>query len=297
MKGCGESMPEAGIEEEKTVKMMISESVRTEKLGLKKEENEEPTRRDIKRKGVVVSERDLELFEWVAKHRFSTKALLIERFYSEPKRLRDGAQASGQYGAVRLRAMIHQGYLRLSKYRVLREAPLLVSELGYRVLHGLGRLPDYRTLPDMDIENFEHDVWVQKLHIAFERDYGCKSWVTERAMKLAQEARALPYLPDGRFYGADGQPWNLEVERTPKRLDRLKEVLAVRAQSSKKTRVLYVLDRRFSDFYRAQMALTENPGVFCVTHFDELSRAFAIGDKRWISLAGLFGQSATRGME
>jgi hypothetical protein len=282
-------MPEAGIEEDKTVEMVISESVKTGKIGSKKEE-ETATSRDVKRSGVVVSERDLELFEWVAEHRFSTKALLIERFYSEPTRVRDGAKASGQYGAVRLRAMIGQGYLRPSKYRVLRESPLLVSDLGYRLLHGRGRVADYRALPDIDIENFEHDVWVQKLRIQFERDYGCKSWSTERAMKLAQQERQLPYLPDGRFYGSDDQPWNLEVERTPKRLDRLREVLGVRAEASRKSRVLYVLDRRFSDFYREQMALSQNPACFFVTHFDELERVSAVGRPGVsISLSTLFG--------
>jgi hypothetical protein len=217
------------------------------------------------------------LFEWVAEHRFSTKALLIERFYAEPSRVREGAKASGQYGAVRLRAMLREGYLKPSRYRVLREAPLLVSELGYRVLHGLGRVPEYRTLPDIDIENFEHDVWVQKLRIAFERDYGCKRWATERAMKLAQQEKQLPYIPDGRFYDAGGHAWNLEVERTPKRLDRLREVIGTRAEASRKSRVLYVLDRRFSDFYREQMALSVNPTCFYVAHFDDLNRVSCVG--------------------
>ena len=226
---------------------------------------------------MVVSERDLELFEWVAEHRFSTKTLLIERFYSEPTKLKEGAKASGQYGAVRLRAMVRQGYLKPSKYRIMREAPLLVSELGYRLLHGIGRVPDYRALPDIEIENFEHDVWVQRLRIAFEREHGCKSWSTERAMKLAQQDRQLPYIPDGRFYGHDGQAWNLEVERTPKRLDRLREVIGTRAEASRKSRVLYVLDRRFSDFYREQMAISVNPECFYVAHFDDLSRVSCVG--------------------
>ena len=83
--------------------------------------------------------------------------------------------------------------------------------------------------------------------------------------------------PDGRFYGVDGQPWNLEVERTPKRLDRLREVIGIRAEASRKSRVLYVLDRRFSDFYREQMAISVNPECFYVAHFDDLSRASCVG--------------------
>ncbi len=285
-------MPEAAIDEEKTVEMVV---LRTEEKGkegtgsgAENGDGEEKTK-ETKRPGVVVSERDLELFVWVAEHRFSTKALLIERFYSEPTKLKEGAKASGQYGAVRLRAMVRQGYLKPSKYRIMREAPLLVSELGYRLLHGIGRVPDYRALPDIEIENFEHDVWVQRLRLAFEREHGCKSWSTERAMKLAQQDRQLPYIPDGRFYGADGMPWNLEIERTPKRLDRLKEVLAVRAKTSKKTRVLYVLDRKFSEFYRAQMAVTESPATFHITHFDDLNTVH-IGGRDWAaaSLKNLF---------
>ena len=270
-------MPERETEEVKTEEIVIQRIGIGEKNSAGNEEEEEATGREKKRAGVVVSERDLELFEWVAEHRFSTKELLVERFYSEPTRLREGAQASGQYGAVRLRALVRQGYLKPSRYRILREAPLLVSDLGYRVLHGLGRVPDYRALPDIEVENFEHDVWVQRLRIAFEREHGCKNWSTERVMKLAQQDRQLPYIPDGRFYGVDGQPWNLEVERTPKRLDRLREVIGIRAEASRKSRVLYVLDRRFSDFYREQMAISVNPECFYVAHFDDLSRASCVG--------------------
>ncbi|MCC6811845.1 MAG: hypothetical protein IT381_30755 [Deltaproteobacteria bacterium] len=284
-------MPEAGAEKtEKIVQEVVVSGTAISTRSGANPANDDQQKTPAKRSGVVVSERDLDLFEWVAEHRFSTKELLVERFYSDPTKLRAGTQASGQYGAVRLRALLRDGYLRPSRYRILRVAPLLVSDVGYRLLHGLGRVPEYRALPDIDIENFEHDVWVQRLRIAFERDHGCKNWSTERALKLAQQERQLPYLPDGRFNSADGQAWNLEVERTPKRLDRLKELLSLRARTSRKTRVLYVLDRRFSEFYRAQMAVTENPAVFHIAHFDDLATAH-LGGNDWAatSIAQLFG--------
>lgn len=254
-----------------------------EEQSIEAESAEEPVRGRSRRPGVVISARDLELLSWVAEHRFSTKAILIERFYSEPSRLKEGAQASGQYGAVRLRMLIKQGYLRPSRYRILREAPLLVSDLGYKVLHGVGRLAEYRGFPDIDIENFEHDVWAQRCRIQLERDHGCHSWVTERAMKAMQQEKELPYLPDGRFLSSAGQAWNLEVERTPKRLDRLKNILDTRARASRRSKVLYVLDRRFSEFYRHLMSVTVNPGCFFATHFDDFANVLC-GSAGWRSL-------------
>src|SRR5258708_4260574 len=85
---------------------------------------------------IVLSERDLALFEWIAEHRFSTKQLLIDRFFSAPTRLRPGATKSGEYAAGRLKRLEHTGYLRRSRYRVLNESPLLLSEQGYALLHG-----------------------------------------------------------------------------------------------------------------------------------------------------------------
>lgn len=228
--------------------------------------------REKERRPIALGVRDLAILGWMAEHRFSTKELLVDRFYSSSTRIRPGAKPSGSYGSQRIGQLEREGYLRRSRYRVHSTAPLLLSDLGYRLLHGRELALGYHPLADLDIESFEHDVWAQRLRIAFERDLGCSRWRTERSLKMAAGKAGLPYVPDARFYSPNGQAWNLEVERTPKRADRLKTLLGERAQASRKSAILYVLDRRFSEFYRDQMAITPNPGVFFITHFDDLSR-------------------------
>ena len=227
-------------------------------------------------KGAVeISARDVEVLEWVCDHYFSTKGILLERFFAEAKFLTLGKQ-TGQYGSRRITKLEREGYLQPSRYRVLGQVPLLLSPLGYKLLHGQGRAVEHHPVSDIDIANFEHDVWVQRLRTKFELGYGAERWRPDRVLQRIQAEKKLPYVPDARFY-VGGQAWNLEVERTPKRKDRLKEILKVRAEGSSKTRVLYVLDRRFSDFYREHMAVTVNPGCFFITHFDDLEQAHWVG--------------------
>ena len=269
------------IEEEMTEKILVrigkEESGKGEVADVGDEEKgsgEEGRARGLG--AVEIGARDIELLEWVSDHYFSTKAVLLERFFAEAKGLTLGKK-TGQYGSRRITKFEREGYLRPSRYRVMGQVPLLLSGLGYKLLHGQGVATSHHHVPDIDIANFDHDVWVQRLRTRFEIGYGAERWLTDRVLQRIQAEKQLPYVPDARFYVGD-QAWNLEVERTPKRKDRLKEILEARAAGSKKTKVLYVLDRKFSDYYREKMAVTENPGCFYIAHFDDLETVFSVGD-------------------
>jgi hypothetical protein len=261
------------------MELMEEEEAKTEEIWIGKmgegKERKEGRVKAIGVGAVEITARDVEVLEWVCEHYFSTKAILLERFFGEPMFLTRGQQ-TGQYGSRRVTKLEREGYLQPSRYKVLGQVPLLLSPLGYKLLHGRERALAHHHIPDIDIANFEHDVWVQRLRTKFELGFGATRWKTDRLLQRIQSEKQLPYVPDGRFY-VGAQAWNLEVERTPKRKDRLREILKVRAEGSTKTRVLYVLDRRFSDFYREHMAVTVNPGCFFITYFDDLDQVHWVG--------------------
>ena len=277
-------------EDEKTEEILVLDGAERG-VGRGKKEN---GLKEKKAASIEIGARDVEVLQWVCEHYFSTKEILLGRFYAESKFLTVGQQ-TGQYGSRRVTKLLREGYLGPSRYRVLGAVPLLLAPIGYKLLHGQGLSIEHHPVPDIDIANFEHDVWVQRLRTMFELQYGATKWRTDRVLQRIQSEKKLPYVPDARFRIGE-QSWNLEVERTPKRKDRLKDLLKVRAEGSHKTRVLYVLDRRFSEFYREHMAVTVNPGCFFITHFDDLGTVHWVGnDGAALPLDKLFQVQTTVG--
>lgn len=234
-------------------------------------------RRQLWRAGVhTVTERDLSVLEWVAEHRFSTAELLIKACYSTPDPRRLGGKApSGTYGSVRIAKLIRDGFLTPSTYRIGKTVPLLLSQKGYNLLHGQGRVEWAQFIPEIGMATFEHECSIQRLRMLLRDKHGATSWNNERLMKQFRRDKALPYVPDARF-NAGGYEWVLELERTLKNSGRIKELLEVREKANKKTRMLYVMPRALMESFRAVISknyMTFPQGLYIVP-MEDLETAY-----------------------
>lgn len=203
-----------------------------------------PRARRGRRPGLTLSERDLDVLEWIAEHRWSTREILVEALYSEPnpEKMRPGKKPSGKYGRGRVAQLERAGFIHPSFIKIGSTVPLLLTPRGYDVLHGQGRVEWAHPFPDIDASRFSHEILVQKLRLALEK-FGAEQWLSERRLAQINRKDGLPYVPDARFH-APGGKFALEVERTLKAKKRLHEFLKVRAKSNQSTKMLYVLPER-----------------------------------------------------
>jgi hypothetical protein len=184
---------------------------------------------------------DLGVFEWLAEHRWSTRETLVEAFYSQPEswKLREGEKPSGAYGVQRITKLIRSGYLRQSKFRIGSVVPLLLTQVGYGVLHGQGMAEWAHHLEEIDPATLEHERIAQALRLQLEA-LGVTGWMTERNLSWANRAKGLQFVSDAQF-DSGGYRWCLEVERRLKSKERRSQGFAVRARASNTVRYLYVI--------------------------------------------------------
>lgn len=189
-----------------------------------------------------VTDSDLDVLQWVAEQRWSTKEVLVRSVYAkpDPKRLNGAAKPSGAYGLQRIQKLIRSGYLEASRFRVGQTVPLLLTPTGYALLHGQGRVEWAHHFPDLNPAMFEHELLLQELRIQLEQ-LGATVWQGERELAWVNRVEGLPFVSDARFR-AGGWVWHLEVERTLKSKDRRIKSAEVRAKLN--DRYLYVVPER-----------------------------------------------------
>lgn len=195
-----------------------------------------------RRPGFTLSQRDLDVLEWIAVHRWSTQAILLDAFFAkpDPSKVKKGRKPTGKYGRERLWALEREGYIQPSRYRVGSVVPLLVSPRGYNLLHGQGRVEWAHSFPDIDSSRFEHELLIQTLRLKLEGlRAGVMEWKSERQLSWVNRVKHLPFVPDAQFK-AGGRTWNLEVERTLKSKKRRQKGVDVRAKYYDE-RFLYVV--------------------------------------------------------
>lgn len=214
--------------------------MREEETNATRTPREAPRARRGRRPGFTISQRDLDVLEWIAVQRWSTQAILLEAFFSkpDPEKVQAGRKPSGKYGRERLWALEREGYIQPSRYRVGLVVPLLVSPRGYGLLHGQGRVEWAHPFPDIDAARFEHELLIQTLRLKLER-LGVKEWRSERQLSWVNRVKHLPFVPDAEFT-AGGRTWNLEIERTLKSKERRKKGFEARAKHNNE-RFLYVI--------------------------------------------------------
>ena len=221
-----------------------------------------PDARRGRRPGLTLSERDLDVLEWIAEHRWSTRELLVDALYSEPnpEKMRAGVVPSGKYGRERVAKLERAGFIHPSFIKIGTTVPLLLTPRGYDVLHGQGRAEWAHPFPDIDASRFSHEILLQRLRIVLGK-MGASSWICERRLSQMNRRSGLPYVPDARFE-AGGRKFALEFERTLKAKKRLHEFLKVRAKSNQHTKMLYVLPERLLASFRK--AITDSWSEFSV---------------------------------
>lgn len=196
-------------------------------------------RKQLWRPGVhTITERDLDVLQWVAEERFSTAELLVRACFSspDPKRLQ-GKAASGTYGNVRIAKLVRDGFLTPSQYRLGKTVPLLLSLKGYSVLHGQGRVEWAQFIPEVSLGTIEHELLIQDLRLKLTQ-LGATNWRCERFLSWRNRASELRFVPDAKF-DAGGFGWNLEIERSLKSKKRRREALELRSRIDE--RFLYVV--------------------------------------------------------
>ena len=247
------------------------------KRGRPKKLQQGEKRKQVWRSGVhTITDRDIAVLEWVAEHRFSTAELIIKACYSkpDPKRLK-GKAPSGTYGSVRIAKLVHDGFLTASTYRIGKTVPLLLSQKGYNLLHGIGRVEWAQFIPEIGMATFEHECWIQRLRILFEDKHGATNWNSERLLKQFRRDKSFPYVPDARFT-AGGHAWVLELERTQKNSGRIKELLEIREKANKKTRMVYVMPQAMIETFReviSKNVMTFPQGLYIVP-MEDLETAY-----------------------
>ena len=230
-----------------------------------------PKTRRGRRPGLTLSGRDLEVLEWIAEHRWSTRELIIEALYSKPnpEKMRPGVVPSGKYGRGRVAELERAGFIHPSVIKIGATVPLLLTPKGYDILHGQGRAEWAHPFPDIDASRFSHELLLQRLRITLVK-LGAESWLSERRLSQINRRNGLPYVPDARFE-AGGRKFALEFERTLKAKKRLHEFLKVRAKSNQQTKMLYVLPARLVEPFQKAIADTWSqfaPGLYVLTAED-----------------------------
>lgn len=230
-----------------------------------------PGRRRGRRPGLALSERDIEVLEWIAAHRWSTREILLGALYSnpDPSKMQPGRKPSGKYGNERLAKLERAGFIHPSFIRIGKTVPLLLTPKGYDVLHGQGRAMWAHPFPDIDAARFAHELLVQRLRIHLE-GFGAHAWQTERRLAQLNRQQKLAYVPDSNFE-ASGRRFALEVERTLKAKKRLHEFLKIRAKWNTHTKMLYVIPERLMEPFTKAISDSYSrfaPGLYILTEED-----------------------------
>lgn len=230
-----------------------------------------------------LTETDLGVFEWLAEHRWSTRETLVEAFYSQPEswKLREGEKPSGAYGVQRITKLIRSGYIRQSKFRIGSVVPLLLTQVGYGVLHGQGMAEWAHHLEEIDPATIEHERIAQALRLRLEA-LGVTGWMTERHLSWANRAKGLQFVSDAQF-DSGGYRWCLEVERRLKSKERRSQGFAVRARASGTVRYLYVIPAAILGAIRESMKLQDfESGLYVWRESDFRARKAVV----WSSFPG-----------
>lgn len=191
---------------------------------------------------VVLSERDLGIFEWLLDMKFSDVGVLDEKFFGGESKNLGGAR-------TRLRKLERAGYLKaMAGYDGTVKKYYLATE---KALYSLkSRYPE-KILPSVLRQirpaTFDHDLKVLKLRMKLESLGRATNWESERVVrkKLFLMGKKLPndLIPDGIYQNKIGKRVAFEMEIAPKTLKRYESKISeyVKAMSSEEPFFDYTL--------------------------------------------------------
>ncbi len=165
----------------------------------------------LKKKFVLLQDRDLSVFRWVAEQKFATRGQIARQFF--PNERADAARPD-RVCYRRLLLLCKFGFLETRHVRTDAEQFYQVGKAGLSELAHRGEDP-LPYIGSIDLKNFEHDQRVTDVRIEL-AELGAKDWKSERRIK-AEKTRGR--WPDALFTLGENR-CALEMELSLKRLER-----------------------------------------------------------------------------
>lgn len=203
--------------------------------------------------GIILSERDLDIIEFILEMKFSNVQHVFERFF---KTTLSGAPAKSQEWAVRRLQQLERFGLLKGTYAFSERAKFYLGTLkGYRIVLNK-RFYKEAVKPSQSIDHatFVHDKLIIQARIMLENSGRATNWVSDRHLRshinLFSDLKAYA-IPDGIYINPEGQKVAFEMERSKKTKEDYRKkisryVAIMRVQDAKLRlfdRVLYVCEK------------------------------------------------------
>ncbi|WP_413578533.1 replication-relaxation family protein [Bdellovibrio sp. HCB290] len=196
-----------------------------------------------KSRSVVLTDRDLNILEYILEMKFSSVQDVFEIFF---KINQFGNEAASTRAAVaRLQQLTKSGYLNGIHSFSERRKYYLTTQKGYRSLCERRPNKEYiQPVQSIDHRTFNHDKLVLEARIALENKRAARNWISDRRLRSNKDlAGGLTNhaVPDGIFINPEGQRVALELEYTSKsrsdHIEKIKRYVMMMRSESPTTKV------------------------------------------------------------
>ncbi len=153
---------------------------------------------------MIITKRDTEILRLCLEQKFLLLRHIARKFF--PK-----SRSIYKVPARRVNLLMKHGYLRAIKPRVGHETLYLTTARGVSHLKSQELSSGLRTVENVDLKTYDHDVWVTDVRIIMEQ--APFDWTSERILRKRAERCKVP---DGVLTSADHHSFFVEVERTLK---------------------------------------------------------------------------------
>lgn len=227
---------------------------------------------------IKITERDLNILEFIGDMKFSDLDSIYQKFFSQTKL---GTSKSNWWARERMGLLKKHGLISSVRILFSSDSYFLVTELGYKVLCQMRPSESFvRPLLEIDIRTFEHDRCVLTSRLALEKSGRALKWMSERRLKSESAfLKGLPrqYQPDAIYWNKFGEPVAFELENSEKTKSRYEKKVRKYVEIMRdfeKTdqffkRTLFVVRKNSVNKQLTEMT-SRYQGLFLVTSFEEL---------------------------
>lgn len=183
--------------------------------------------------GFRLTERDLDLLQFLQEQQFASLGMLYYRFFDRRSRANDPVPDQLWVTRQRLATLRRAGLVSTQRVFTEGKALYLLSLAGYAILRQRRELAlDAPPPATVDFRYYEHDRRVGLCRIALERAGKSFKWYPDRFLR---RQRGYPYgergfvkfppglIPDGVFISGKNERISFELELTPKKRERYQE--------------------------------------------------------------------------
>lgn len=167
-----------------------------------------------KTSSINVTDRDLEIIEFICEMKFASLEDVFEKFF---KNNLDGSSAKNDLWARKRLLQLEQSKFLTSHKLHQEKTPYYTATLkGYYALTNLN--PEKlicKPVGGLDVRNYAHDKLVLKCRLALETQKKIKSWTSDRKLKTFSDLSgglSANHIPDGIFESSAGEKIAFELE-------------------------------------------------------------------------------------